>query len=417
MSAGSAEAGRLARVVWSRVAEPGDGAAAALTATLGHAEALDWLRTVARERPAAPEHVRLPAGVDARSGPGRRVARGALRWAPRLDGVEPARDVAAVQALGGTVLVPDDPAWPAGVTDLGAAAPHCLWVRGSADLAALTARAVAVVGARACTAYGERVAADLASGLADVGVTVVSGGAYGIDAAAHRGALAGRGPTAAFLAGGVDRAYPVGNARLLRAVVEAGGTLVSEVPPGSAPTRSRFLERNRLIAAACGATVVVEAAWRSGALSTARHATRLLRPLGAVPGPVTSTASAGCHRLLREGAAVCVTDAAEVLELLGPVRADADDPGRAMAPGPLDGLRDVERRTLEALPVRTPVPEEAVARTAGLALAEVRAALGVLELTGRAVHDVDGWRIAVEDGASRTRTTRAADKCGRPRTG
>lgn len=419
MSAGQGGTGApdpevLARAAWSRLAEPNDAVAAAVTSVLGVREALDWLRHVARTRPTSPGAVELPTGLVLPAAVSRRVARGALRWAPRLEGLDPGRDLDAVVRLGGGVLVPGGPGWPAGLDDLAAGAPFCLWVRGALDLGALTARSVAVIGARACTAYGEHVAGELSAALADAGITVVSGGAYGIDAAAHRGALAADGATVAFLAGGVDRAYPAGNARLLRALVEEGGALVSEVPPGSVPSRSRFLERNRLIAGAARVTVVVEAAWRSGALSTARHAFELLRPVGAVPGPVTSAASAGCHRLLRDGGAVCVTDAAEVRELLEAAVPDGGvDPGPS-AGHPHDGLRETERRTLDALPVRSGVPVEALARTAGLALDEVRAALGVLELAGRAVHDADRWRLAPRNESARTRTSRSPDKSGPP---
>jgi DNA processing protein len=249
-----------------------------------------------------------------------------------------------------------------------------------------------VIGARACTAYGEHVTAELVAGLGTSGWTVVSGGAYGIDAVAHRAALAAGGQTIAFLAGGVDRLYPSGNTRLLEAVAD-GGAVVSEVPPGSVPTKTRFLLRNRLIAASALATVVVEAAWRSGALSTARHAAALLRPVGAVPGPVTSAASAGCHRLLREGSAVCVTDAAEVADLAGGLGSDlAADPVPDARPE--DGLGAELRRTLDGLPVRRPVAPESVARSAGLTLVETRSALGRLELAGLAEQDGGLWRRA-----------------------
>ena len=201
--------------------------------------------------------------------------------------------------------------------------PPCLWVRGTVGLGDL-ARSVAVVGARASTAYGDHVAGELGSGLARRGFLVVSGLAYGIDGTAHRAAL-GTGTSLAVVAGGVDRAYPRGHDALMGELVRRGA-VVSEVPPGSAPTRSRFLQRNRLIAALTGGTVVVEAAVRSGALSTARAAAALGRPVAAVPGPVTSSSSAGCHVLVREGRAVLVTDAAEVADLVGRIGADAADP-------------------------------------------------------------------------------------------
>ena len=271
-------------------------------------------------------------------------------------------------------------------------------MRGSDRLAELAARSVAVVGARACTDYGRHVTGEIASGLAARGFTVVSGGAYGIDAAAHRAAVVSGAPTVAFLAGGVDRLYPVGNTELLRAVMADGGAVVSEVPPGSVPSRVRFLLRNRLIAAFSGATVVVEAAWRSGSLSTAVRAAELSRPVGAVPGPVTSMASTGCHRLLRDGAAVCVTDADEVAELAGALARDAAPAApvagtrRAPRAAAYDGLDAVETRAWDALPLRSGAPTDAVARSAGLAVPEAVGALGRLEIRGLAERTPGGWR-------------------------
>ncbi|WP_435735584.1 DNA-processing protein DprA [Cellulosimicrobium sp. PMB13] len=421
---------RLARAAWSRLAEPGDEVAGALVRSLGAPDALSWVydavsdpaearrvlvaaagqHPFAAARPDGPVTRDLAAVVgspgDARSvheagtddrpaAPVARVLRAVSRWAPRLDGLDPRRELRVLARLGGSLVIPGDPAWPTSVDDLGASAPLCLWVRGVPDLAALARRSVAVVGARACTDYGRYVTGDVATGLAGRGFTVVSGGAYGIDAAAHRGALAAEGATVAFLAGGVDRFYPAGNVELLRAVVDSGGSVVSEVPPGSVPSRVRFLLRNRLIAAFASATVVVEAAWRSGSLSTAARAAELSRPVGVVPGPVTSVASSGCHRLLRDGAAVCVTDADEIAELAGALGQDAAPSGPA--PGqarvaPHDGLDAVETRAWDALPLRSGKPVESVARAAGLAVPETVAALGRLELVGLADRVPGGWR-------------------------
>ena len=382
VTAGVTDGVLLARAAWSRLVEPGDAVAGALVAALGPQDALDWLRR------AGP----LPT-LGATDGRARAMlAAAAERWRTRLPTLDPERDLGMLDRLGGRLLVPESRGWPDGIADLGPAAPMCLWVRGTADdqrLQATLRRSVAVVGARACTAYGEHVGAELAAGVAAEGWCVVSGGAYGVDAVAHRAALAASGPTVAFLAGGVDRLYPAGNTELLRAVADAGA-LVAEVPPGSVPAKVRFLQRNRLIAAVSCATVVVEAAWRSGALSTARHASALLRPVGAVPGPVTSASSAGCHRLLRDGAAVCITDAAELLELVGPVPAPEPVGDRRVD----DGLDLVVRRTLDALPLRRAASEESVARAAGLSEREVRAALGRLELVGLAVRDGAAWRRA-----------------------
>jgi DNA processing protein len=387
----------LARATWSALAEPGDVVAGTLVGLLGAQEALTWVQDALR---GGPDFSRLEARhdllVDADR---RRVGRALARWAVRLPDCDPGRDLDRLDRLGGTLLVPGDPRWPTALDDLGAEAPFGLWTRGAADLGPSLRQSVAVVGSRAATTYGERVAFDLADGLAGEGVCVVSGGAYGIDAAAHRGALTRDGRTLVLLAGGVDRAYPAGNARLLEAVVGAGSTLASEVPPASVPTKSRFLQRNRLIAAAGRATVVVEAAWRSGAMSTAHHAARLLRPVGAVPGPVTSMASAGCHRLLRDGVAVCVTDAAEVRELAGLIGAervlDADAAADARVARPHDGRDPVNRRVLDALPRRTPVQLERVASRAGVTVAEARGAVGLLELEGWAVRRGDGWVAGV----------------------
>lgn len=390
----------LARAAWSGLAEPGDPVAGALVEQLGAVDALAWVRGALAAAgtpdlgPLEGGHGRLAPADTAR------IGRALARWAARLPDCDPRRALDRLDRLDGAVLVPGDPRWPVAIDDLGVEAPFCLWVRGDLDLAAVSPRSVAVVGSRAATSYGERVAFDLADGLADAGGCVVSGGAYGIDAAAHRGALARGGTTLVVLAGGVDRAYPAGNARLLESVVVGGGALVSEVPPATLPTKSRFLQRNRLIAAAGRATVVVEAAWRSGAMSTAHHAARLLRPVGAVPGPVTSMASAGCHRLLRDGVAVCVTDAAEVRELAATNGADLDAvvaaeraaDARAARPG--DGLDPVARRVLDAMPRRVPADLERVASVAGVSVAEARGALGLLELDAWVVRRAGGW-IAV----------------------
>ena len=377
------EAELLARATWSRLAEPGDAVAGTLVAELGATEALALLRDHAG------------GAMVAAPGGDRRLGAALDRWAVRLPGLDLGRELRVLARLGGTLLVPGDPRWPAPLADLGPAVPHCLWVRGRTDLAGAFAGAVALVGARASTEYGSHVAGRIASGVADAGGTVVSGGAYGIDTAAHRGALAADGVTVAFLAGGIDRPYPVGNARLLDQLLERGGSLVSEVPPGSVPSRSRFLQRNRLIAAAAAATVVVEAAWRSGALNTAGHAAELLRPVGAVPGPVTSAASAGCHRLLRDGRAVCVTDAAEVLELVGPLAPTS--PGTP-SQAPQDGLDPAARLALDALPVRRAAGIDSLARAAGLTAPETLAALGTLELRGLAVREGDAWRLGAPRG-------------------
>jgi DNA processing protein len=305
---------------------------------------------------------------------------------------------AAEEAAGVRFVVPGDEEWPAGLDDLTGlepvqrrgGTPVGLWLRGPGHLVALTERSVAVVGSRAATAYGNGVAADLAADLADAGVTVVSGGAFGIDAAAHRGALAVGGPSVGVVANGVDVAYPPGNARIFDTLA-ARHLVVSELPPGSHPTRMRFLARNRLIAAMSRGTVVVEAALRSGARNTAGWAVALNRPLMAVPGPVHSAASVGPHLMVRSGQAVLVTRAAEVLELVSAA-------GEHLLPreqGPVrrtDGLGPVSLSVFEALSAHRWRTAGEVATAAGVRVPTCLAALSELESLGLATGDARGWR-------------------------
>ena len=232
---------------------------------------------------------------------------------------------------------------------------------------------IALVGARAATGYGEHITFEAASGLVDRGFTIVSGAAYGVDGAAHRAALGSGGGTVAYLAGGVDRPYPAGHDGLIRRIIEEGGAVLSESPCGSTPSKWRFLQRNRLIAAASAATVVLEAGSRSGSINTAGHAASLGRALGAVPGPVTSPASAGCHRLIREYAATCVTNAEQMAELAGWTTADPQE-GAFASPE--------ERRVRDALSTRSPRTIKEIAKMAGLTPREVAGVIGMLDLAG-----------------------------------
>lgn len=359
----------LARVAWSVIAEPGDGVAGALVEALGATEAL---------RAALDEGVGTTAGRGASA-----LAEGRARWRVRAEVRAVADAVRAAGDVRARLLIPGDSEWPQAVDDLGVHAPMVLWVRGDASLLSAEPR-VAIVGARAASGYGEMLAGDFAGELAGSGAVIVSGGAYGIDGAAHRAALGVDGRTIAFLAGGVDRAYPQGHRQLLQRIVETGA-VVSEVPCGTAPTKWRFLARNRLIAALADATVVVEAGWRSGSLNTAGHAAALGRPLGAVPGPVTSAASAGCHRLLREYDARCVTTSEEIRELWGV----AGQPQGGAQGG--EGVDPERRRLQDALSVRTPSTVIELARRSGLAPTRVSALLGLLELEGDARRSGGGW--------------------------
>lgn len=270
-----------------------------------------------------------------------------------------------------------------------------LWWRGPVDPSRVLSRSVAVVGTRAPTAYGRAVTADLSAGVSAEEFTVVSGGAFGIDAAAHRAVLGVGGVTVAVLAGGVDRLYPRGNDGMLREIAQSGA-VISEQPPGTGVTRYRFLDRNRIIAALTSATVVVEAAARSGALSTAAWAAALDRPVGAVPGPVTSVASVGCHLLIRDRGGVLIGRASDVVELAGSM-------GETTAPPEVestawDGLDDISRRILEALPVTGGAAPAQIAASAGVAPVTTRAILGRLMSTGAAVRGPEGWRRSGDGG-------------------
>jgi DNA processing protein len=265
-----------------------------------------------------------------------------------------------------------------------------LWAIGPLRLDGVAQRAAAIVGTRAATAYGEHVAGELSAGLAEQDVTMVSGGAYGIDGAAHRAALANDGMTMAVLAAGVDVLYPAGHSALLHRIARSG-LLISEYPPGVRPARHRFLTRNRLVAALSGATVVVEAGVRSGAASTAAWARGLGRVVCAVPGPVTSAASIGCHALLRAGAEL-VTRADEVLEVMGRAGEFADEPARPAAL--LDGLGDNELRVYEALPARRATTPDEIAVASGLPAASVLGPLALLEIAGLVERQDGGWRLA-----------------------
>ncbi|WP_216842541.1 DNA-processing protein DprA [Arthrobacter sp. NEB 688] len=330
-------------------------------------------------------------GVAALAAIRERRAAGAGEVYVRVPGLDLEALAAAVRAAGLRVLVPGDAEWPTQLDRL-SAPPYCLYVRSGTDVAALTERSVAVVGSRAASEYGLRVAAELGEGLAERGWTVVSGAAFGIDAAAHRGALAADGATVAVLACGLDRAYPRAHERLIRAVA-ATGAVVGEVPPGAEPLRGRFLARNRLIAVLARATVVVEAGLRSGSLSTAREARDHLLPVGAVPGPVTSTTSAGCHELVRETDAVLVTDVADVVELAGRI-GEGLGPARRPEALPSDALDPTEYAVWAAAPVRRWFPPERLAAASGTDPARLPAALAVLEVLGLLEQSDGRWRKA-----------------------
>ncbi|MCM0678776.1 DNA-protecting protein DprA, partial [Micromonospora phytophila] len=277
--------------------------------------------------------------------------------------------------------------------DTETAPPLCFWVRGSWPLAEALERSVAVVGARAATGYGTHVATGLGHGLAERDWTVVSGGAFGIDAAAHRGALNAGGVTVAVLACGVDRPYPMGNAALFDRIADTG-LLVSEWMPGADPLRSRFLIRNQVIAAGTLGTVLVEAAARSGATQTTHRAIALGRPGMVVPGPVTSAMSVGAHELLREvPKARLVTGVAHVLEEVGRIGGDLAPVPRGPQ-RPADQLDDEARAVLEAMPRRGPVGVDVLAARAAVDVRTALRKLSLLEELRLVLRRDDGYRLA-----------------------
>ncbi|BBX44033.1 DNA-processing protein DprA [Mycobacterium cookii] len=321
----------------------------------------------------------------------------ARRTEARRDIDRAADDLESLARRGGRLISPDDDEWPAlafaAFGGIGAKPdarpPLMLWALGPARLDEVSQRSAALVGTRAATSYGEHIAADLATGLAERDVAVISGGAYGIDGAAHRATLAADGITVAVLAGGIDIPYPAGHSALLHRV-SVDGLLVTEYPPGVRPARHRFLTRNRLVAAFSGAAVVVEAGLRSGAANTAAWARALGRAVGAVPGPVTSSASTGCHTLLRAGAEV-VTRAEDIVELVGRIGELAPEPPHPATP--LDGLDHDERRVFEALPGRGVATVDEIAVAAALQPPRVLAQLAMLEIAGLAERHDGCWRI------------------------
>lgn len=371
---GCTVAERIARAALSAAVEPADGAVLARVVDRGPVAVLRELRGGS-------------TSLDRRGVVKRRIV-----------GVDGEALLADATAAGLRFVCPGDAEWPdaLGVLDesLDAAEPvppaFGLWLRGAGRLPELVRRSVAVVGSRAATSYGERVAADLGADFAIAGWTVVSGAAYGIDAAAHRGALALGGATVAVVACGADVAYPRPHADLLDRIAEAG-VVVSELPPGSHPTRTRFLARNRLIAGLTAGTVVVEAALRSGALNTATWARKLSREVLAVPGPVTSALSAGCHDLLRKDG-VLVTAAGEVIDAVGQLGGD-------MAPLPEVDRRELDRFPVEQRDVFDAIPRwqaisvEALSEKTGVAAGELPELLARFERAGLVSVGLDGWRL------------------------
>lgn len=365
---------RMARLIWSHLHEPCPQASPGSNpvqpapswhwlANHGPVEALDRLRS------------------------GRLGTRSAART--RLEALDLDTVLRGLAHVEIRVLIPGDDEWPEGLDDLDHP-PVCLYVRGPFDLSDLRHSGIAIVGSRAATPYGSQVARRLGSDLTDRGIDIVSGAAFGIDAAAHEGALLSGGSTVAVLACGLDRAYPAAHADLLGRI-RAEGALVSEVPLGFAPYRQRFLSRNRIIAAMTTGTVVVEAGARSGSLNTAGAAASLERHVAMVPGPVTSMGSVGCHEWIRTKGASLVTDAADVLDLMGRLGVHVQDERRGPERAE-DAIEPVDRDLWSAVPVRAGADLTTLSRASGLSIPATLAGLGRLVLAGLVERQDDVWR-------------------------
>jgi DNA processing protein len=387
---------RSARMALGMLVEPGNRELGLIIREVGAQEAL--ARVIARREVSAP----LAGAVRTR-----------LRAAGVHDPIKPEplaehlaeRMVGQAERLGARIVTAVDDEWPTALDDLVRASregnmlhrdtdpPMCMWVRGPLRLADALQRSVSIVGARAMSQYGEYVASEFAFGLVEQGFTIVSGGALGVDVTAHRGALTGGGPTIAVLACGIDRAYPAANAVVLERIATEG-LLLSEWPPGTEPYRTRFLTRNRVIAAATKGTVMVEAGSRSGARSTLGYARLLQRPAMVVPGQINSAQSVGCHIELQQPGTILVTRVEEIIEEVGsmgelatPIKGDDR---------PEDVLDALQARILDAVRRRTPTPAEEIAAVAGVSGRDARRNLPLLEELGFVVSSAAGYRLAIQ---------------------
>lgn len=394
---------RYARAEIMRISDPEDTVTAALVALCGPVATADFLTGRQALTDSYLESQLEQAG---RSDPQllatlqRTISSRLERWQTRRGGITAEQDMTWAQACGAWLCIPEDPDWPTALNDLAERMPFGVWGRGDRTLLQHLdlSHSQAIVGSRDISSYGNSATSHIAGDSATAGMTIVSGGAFGVDAVAHRAALttgASKLPTVALMAGGLDRLYPRQNTKLLEAIIEHG-LLLAEVPLGQNPTRYRFLQRNRLIAALAYCTVVVEARWRSGALNTAHHALELGRPVYAVPGPIFSPSSEGCHRLIRDGLAYLVTDATQLdtgtLNLQAPEQgslfADPSAPQQSL----IDSLTELQSRVWDVLPVSSYRLVDAISAETGIPARSVMLALSQLEHLGLAHSQGSGWR-------------------------
>ena len=374
----------FARATFALITEPGDRFAGALIAALSPELVLELLiaRSSSVEFSSRLSAVDSLQEIEDRLGGFEDLFADAMqRWLPRLVLADVVSSFEVAARFKARLLIPKSRFWPDQLSDLAEATPHCLWYRSTLLEPPTASASISIVGSRNSTSYGDWVTSEIVANCATRDLAIVSGGAYGIDATAHRSALANDQTTIAFLAGGIDRLYPSGNAAIFEKVIERGA-VVAEQAPGASPTKWRFLQRNRLIAAMSSATIVVEAGQRSGALNTVTHALEIGRSVGAVPGPITSQTSAGCNRIISEGlvSSICAPGEAADLAL-----------GKAgWFQAPFDGLGSYETRALDAMTWGA-LPESQLASRAGLTARELSIALRQLSLLGHVKQTDKGW--------------------------
>lgn len=375
-------------LAWSSITEPGDAMAGLANLALGATDSLIALRNSIQKADRGQSLLQAIALANpnsdglAKADLQERIAEAVDRWKPRFVLQVLVSELELARQIGARILIAADPAWPSQVNDLGLNKPIVLWLLGKAEARAVGERSIAFVGARNATDYGLATTEHLVSETVRQGFLIVSGAAQGIDAAAHEAALKSNTPNLAVMAGGLARLYPQQNLDLL-ARIQKSGFVISEQPPSREPTKWRFLQRNRLIAAISKATVVVEAGWRSGSINTANHASDLGRPIAAVPGQIFSQASRGCHELIRTQKATLIASSEDLFELVQPTKL-------APTAGRLD-LGQLEIRMLDALSTRAKTLDQLCVE-AGMSLREVSVALAALEQAGLAKCDIRGWR-------------------------
>jgi DNA processing protein len=367
----------FACATWSLICEPGDMIAGYLRDQLGTEQAL--VKIVGGSNV---EEILSMLGGEYSELPSFRVtlASSLTNWRRRTTQSDVFHSLLKLRELGGKLVTIRSPHWPNQLNDLGYAAPAALWVLGNFELLGQVDQSVAVVGSRVSSDYGKAVAHDVVKNLVSMDKSIISGGAIGIDAIAHNTALILGAKTIAIMAGGLDRLYPMQNIELFNRI-RTQGALVSEVPPGVSPTKWRFLQRNRLIAALSEATVVIEAGVRSGTINTVGHANELGRPVGAVPGPINSARSAGCHELIKSGKAQLISIPADLKELCG---------DREYFEKPFTSLSHWEVRALDSLGDE-PLTLEQIAKTSGLTIYEAETGLRQLAQSGLAAAMSNGW--------------------------